>query len=213
MLGPHRHIFHIIFIWHCFPLSIKLTALHMFWTQDGLFQCFHNPLNTNKDVMGVCGLSHCSADSSGLHGYPRHQALCCSLFQTQGISHLQIFQLSNTVLHPYLSVQCACECVCVCVCACVRACACMCVLLCMHVWASCTVTLEPLLTCDVRNLTRDVFLYVLAFVKLWITFSILMYIMCVTFVQCFGLWGRHFYEFPLLLLSAIFMFNIIFEHM
>ena len=36
--------------------------------------------------------------------------------QTQDISLLQIFQLSNTVLHPYQSVQCVCVCVCVCVC-------------------------------------------------------------------------------------------------
>ena len=46
---------------------------------------------------------------------PRHQALCHSLFlqkQTQDISLLRIFQLSNTVHHPYQSVQCVCVCVC-----------------------------------------------------------------------------------------------------
>ena len=34
--------------------------------------------------------------------------------------------------------------------------------------------------------------YVLAFVKLRITFSILMYVMCVMFVLSFEPWGRHF---------------------
>ena len=46
---------------------------------------------------------------------PRHQALCYSLFlkeQTQDISLLRIFQLSNIVHHPYQSVQCVCGCVC-----------------------------------------------------------------------------------------------------
>ena len=50
---------------------------------------------------------------------PRHQTLCYSLFlekQTQDISLLTIFQLSNFVLHPYQSVQCVYVCVCVCVC-------------------------------------------------------------------------------------------------
>ena len=40
---------------------------------------------------------------------PTHQALRYCLFlqkQTQDISLLRIFQLSNTVLHPYQSVQC-----------------------------------------------------------------------------------------------------------
>ena len=44
----------------------------------------------------------------------RHSAN--SLFlqkQTQDISLLRIFQLSNIVYHPYQSVQCACMCVCV----------------------------------------------------------------------------------------------------
>ena len=50
---------------------------------------------------------------------PRHQALYYSLFlqkQTQDISLLTIFQLSNIVHHLYQSVQCVCVCVCVCVC-------------------------------------------------------------------------------------------------
>ena len=47
----------------------------------------------------------------------RH-SLCYSLFvqkQTHDIFLLSVFQLSNTVHHPYQSVQCVCVCVCVCV--------------------------------------------------------------------------------------------------
>ena len=61
---------------------------------------------------------------------PRRQALYYSLFlqkQTQDISLLQIFQLSNTVLYPYTSAQCVCVCVRVRVCVCVCMCVCVCV--------------------------------------------------------------------------------------
>ena len=50
---------------------------------------------------------------------PRYQALCYSLFlqkQTQDISLLGIFQLSNIVLHPSQSVQCVHACMRVCLC-------------------------------------------------------------------------------------------------
>ena len=82
---------------------------------------------------------------------PRHRALCYSFFlqkQTQDISLLRIFQLSNIVHHPYQSVQCVCVCVfvvCVCVwyvCVCV-VCVCVCVwvCVCVHLLHSYTWTL------------------------------------------------------------------------
>ena len=77
--------------------------------------------------------------------------------QTQDISLLRIFQLSNIVFHPYQSVQC----VCVCVHACVR------VRAYVHLAHS-----------YVLNLCWCVH-YLLAFVKLWVTFSISMHIKCV----------------------------------
>ena len=80
--------------------------------------------------------------------------------QTQDISLLRIFQLSNTVLHPYQSVHCVCVssqtdgsvCVCVCVCVCVHA------HVCAHVCASFTCV-------DVYKSLK--------------TFFISMYIMCI----------------------------------
>ena len=59
-------------------------------------------------------------------------------------------------------------CVCVCVCVCI-----------LHMCLNCCSCVD----------------YVLAFVKLGITFSISMFIMCVMFVQCFVPQGRHFINF------------------
>ena len=70
--------------------------------------------------------------------------------QTQDISLLRTFQLSNTVHHPYQSVQCVCLCVCI----------------------FCIVTLEPLSTC-VR------FFSFLICILTADDISILLYIMCV----------------------------------
>ena len=84
---------------------------------------------------------------------------------------LPIFQLSNTVLHPYQSVQHDCVCVSVWVCACLHAC----VHACMHAYVFCTVMLEPLYTCTLC----------VNFVKLQITFSVSMSIMCVM-LRLFG---------------------------
>ena len=64
-------------------------------------------------------LSHTSAPTYGkkLPQDIRHYSFFLQK-QTQDISLLRIFQLSNIVFHPYQSVQC----VCVCVRLCVRAC-------------------------------------------------------------------------------------------
>ena len=69
----------------------------------------------------------------------RH-SLCYSLFlQKQKLkTFLRIFQLSNIVLHPYLSISLysVCVCVCVCVCVYVRVCVCvvcLCVCVCVRV--------------------------------------------------------------------------------
>ena len=63
--------------------------------------------------------------------------------QTQGISILRIFQLSNTVLHPYLCMQCVN--VSMCVCGSVRACVRACVRVCVCVYILHIVMLESLL--------------------------------------------------------------------
>ena len=78
---------------------------------------------------------------------PIHQAFCYSLFlqkQTQDISLLGICQLSNIVLHPYQSIQCAC----VHTCVCARACVCAsCTQLCLNpCWC-----VQPLLMCTRLN--------------------------------------------------------------
>ena len=47
----------------------------------------------------------------------RHSATLSS-FKSKLKTFLRIFQLSNTVHHPYQSVQCVCACMCMCVCVC-----------------------------------------------------------------------------------------------
>ena len=62
----------------------------------------------------------------------RHSATLSS-FKSQLNTFLRIFQLSDVVHHPLLSVcVCVCVCVCLCVCACVRACVRLCVCVCVR---------------------------------------------------------------------------------
>ena len=90
------------------------------------------------------------------------KTISCSLFlqkPIQDISLLRIFQLNHIVLHSHQSVQYMCACVHACVhtCVCVRVCVCMCIF--------CIIMHEHLL--------------IYTFFFFLITFSILMYIMCV----------------------------------
>ena len=93
---------------------------------------------------------------------------------------LRVFQLSNIVLHPYQSVQCvwggggACVRVCLRACLCVRAYVCVCVCARARI-------LHILCLNSCRCLH-----YVLVFLQLLITFSISMYIMCVTSLCLFS---------------------------
>ena len=79
-------------------------------------------------------LGFCNFSLFGPHiwnNLPKDSRLYSLFFQkqTQYISLLRIFQLSNIVFHPY---QCVCVCVCVCVsvCVCVFVCVCVCVCVC-----------------------------------------------------------------------------------
>ena len=103
--------------------------------------------------------------------------------QTQDISLLRIFQLSNIVLHPYQSVQC--------VCTCAHACVCWFVCTCTF----CIVVLKPLSPFRVSFFLFFSFLNIQTY---FITdnISILMYIVCYTMlVQRFELQGRRFTSF------------------
>ena len=108
---------------------------------------------------------------------------------------LQMVHLGSSLLHPCQSLWCVCVRACVRACMCVWVCVCVCVHVCVNVRACVRVCVcvcvfhivmfEPLLMCT----------SCVSFVKLWITFSILMYGMCVMFVQHFELWGRCFTNF------------------
>ena len=109
---------------------------------------------------------HCRHQPTHVNGqkdYGRFLRWGYSLFlqkQTQNVILLRIFHLSNIVLHPSQSL-------CACVCVCARVCVCVCECVGAH--------LNP---CWCLH-------YVLAFVKLLITFSILLYIIYI----CWVLWA------------------------
>ena len=69
----------------------------------------------------------------------------------------------------------------------------MCVLACVRAWVRACVCVHACASCTQLcvNPCRCVH-YALAFVKLWMAFSILMYFMCVMFVQQSKPWGRLF---------------------
>ena len=83
--------------------------------------------------------------------------------------------LFNFIKHCHRKRCCVSVVVVVSVCVCVCVCVCMCVCLYMP---------EPLLKCTLSMWKM--------YVEVWITVSISMYVMCVTFVQCFEPQGRHF---------------------
>ena len=75
-------------------------------TQNDALKCF-TCSNSNAKPMAF-SLSHTSASVSGTIFPIRHSATLFLQKQTKDISLLRIFQLSNTVLHPYQSVHCVC---------------------------------------------------------------------------------------------------------